>query len=92
MEGYFEAKKISPRHAPEMLVRTVLLLAFTLGTTYLALSVASLNVALFFSVLAGLGKAASCACLSCMPRVDAPLPCAPPPPISSVATQDDSRT
>eukprot|EP01119_Soliformovum_irregulare_P001521 TRINITY_DN11221_c0_g1_i1.p1 TRINITY_DN11221_c0_g1~~TRINITY_DN11221_c0_g1_i1.p1 ORF type:complete len:458 (+),score=100.47 TRINITY_DN11221_c0_g1_i1:78-1451(+) len=63
IENYFIDRKMSPRYAPEMLIRTAGLITFTLLCHYLAITTSSLTISVILAALMGVG----CALISFMP-------------------------
>jgi len=60
VEQHFTARRISPRYAPEMLVRSVLIVLGVFVSHYLSVTASSLPLALLFASLSGLGGAWVC--------------------------------
>lgn len=63
IEDYFKNKKMSPRYAPDMLLRTVFLVSLAFGLHYLAITSSSFFVAALYAIAMGF----VCALISFMP-------------------------
>jgi len=63
VENYFTSKKMSPRYAPEMLVRSVLLISLAFALHYASIYTSSLALSILFASLMGI----TCALISFMP-------------------------
>eukprot|EP01114_Cavostelium_apophysatum_P024490 TRINITY_DN959_c0_g1_i1.p1 TRINITY_DN959_c0_g1~~TRINITY_DN959_c0_g1_i1.p1 ORF type:complete len:474 (-),score=90.37 TRINITY_DN959_c0_g1_i1:31-1452(-) len=60
VEDYFVGKKMSPRHAPEMLLRTVLLIAVAFGLHYLSIFASNVVASFLYAFVMGIVCALIC--------------------------------
>jgi len=60
MEDHFEAKKITAKYAPEMLFRSLFLIAVLFSCHYLSITSTSMIVSLFYAVIVGIAAALIC--------------------------------